>query len=121
MITIGRVKVDRIPDYFLERYDGEIAAWAENFAKVGPVKQIVLREGGLADLSPVEEQGAVLVAVKLIARMSRRGVEIEPLTERDAAMIRVHCEKMQRAGVPARAVLVEPERPWVPFMPSKVH
>jgi len=118
MLTVGRVKIDRIPEYFLERYDAEIAAWAQNFAKIGPVKSFVLREGTLADLSPDPEHGAVLIQVRLIAKMSRRGVEIEPKTPRDETLIALHCEKLQRAGVPARAVLVEPARPGLPFMPK---
>ena len=117
LVSIGRVKFSDIPDYFLERYDDEIAAWAQNFAKIGPVKAFVLREGHFADVSPNEEQGAELIQVKLIARLSRRGVEIEPLTERDCRNIARHCEKLRRLNVPARAVLVEPPRPWLPFMP----
>lgn len=118
MIRLGRVKIDRIPDYFLERYDDEIAAWAQNFAKVGPIKSFVLKEGHFADPSPDEEQGAQLIAVRLLARMSRKGVEIEPLTKRDEELIAKHCLKMQRLGVPARAILKEPPRPWLPFMPT---
>jgi hypothetical protein len=117
-VSIGRVKFRDVPDYFLQRYDGEIAAWANNFHKVGPVKSFVLREGGFADPSPNEEQGAELIVVKLIARLSRRGVEIEPFTERDRRNIARHVEKMQREGVPARTKLREPERPWIPFMPT---
>lgn len=118
MLTVGRVKIDRIPDYFLERYDTEIAAWAANFEKIGPTKSFVLREGYLSDLSPDPEHGAVLIQVKLIARMSRKGVEISPLTVRDETLIALHCEKMQKAGVAARAVMKEPPRPGLPFMPS---
>lgn len=118
MITVGRVKIDGIPDYFMERYDGEIAAWATNFAKIGPVKSIVLREGHLAGMS---ENGFDLIQVKLIAKMSRKGVEIRPFGERDRTLIALHCEKMERAGVPARAMLVEPERAGVPFIPDRYH
>lgn len=118
MITVGRVKFDRIPDYFLERYDGEIAAWAQNFAKIGPIKAFVLKEGHFADSSPDPEQGAELIQVRLLARMSRKGVEIEPFTKRDAELIAKHCAKMQREGVAACAVLKEPPRPWLPFMPA---
>lgn len=118
MITVGRVKFERIPDYFLERYDTEIAAWAENFAKIGPVKSFVLREGYFSKSSPNEEQGAELIQVKLIARMSRKGVEIEPFTKRDEEQISKHCTKMQLLGVPSRAILKEPPRPWLPFMPA---
>jgi len=117
MITVGRVKVDRIPDYFMVRYDDEIAAWAANFAKIGPVKGIVLREGHLSEVSPNEEQGAELLQVRLLAKMSRRGVEIEPYTKRDEEVIARHSAKLQRLRVDARAVLKEPERPWLPFMP----
>lgn len=120
-IRVGRVKIRRIPDYFMERYDREIGLWAQNFAKIGPVKSIVLREGYLADLSPNEEQGAQLIQVKLIAKMSGRGVEIEPLTRRDETLIALHCEKLQGAGIPAGMVLIEPERPWLPFMPRIEH
>lgn len=121
MLTIGRVKITGIPDFFLERYDLEIAAWAANFEKIGPVKSFILREGYLADLSPDPEQGAVLIQVKLIAKMSRKGVEITPFTKRDETLIALHCEKLQRAGIPARAVLQEPARPWLPFMPTKLN
>lgn len=120
MITVGRVKFDRIPVFFMERYDREIAAWAENFQRIGPVKSFFLREGYLADLSPDPEQGAVMIVVKLIAKLSRRGVEISPLHPRDETLIALHCEKLQRAGLPSNAVLQEPARPWLPFMPSKV-
>lgn len=118
MIRVGRVKITDVPEYFMCRYDDEIAAWAGNFAKVGPVKSFVLREGSFADLSPDPEQGAVLIVVRLWARLSRRGVEISPYTERDRTLIALHCEKMQRSGVPARAILKEPPRPWLPFMPT---
>jgi hypothetical protein len=118
LVTIGRVKFADVPDYFLERYDAEIAAWANNFARIGPVKSFMLREGGFADPSPDPEQGAELLVVKLIARLSRKGVEIEPLTERDCRLIARHVEKMQRNNVPARARLTEPPRPWLPFMPT---
>jgi len=118
MITVGRVKHDRIPEYFLARYDLEIAAWAQNFAKIGPVKSFILREGYFADLSPNEEQGAQLIQVKLFCRMSRKGVEIAPYTQRDEELIVKHCAKMERLRVPARAILKEPDRPWLPFMPS---
>jgi hypothetical protein len=120
MITVGRVKFSRIPDYFLERYDLEIAGWADNFAKIGPVKSFFLREGYLADLSPDAELGAVMIVVKLIAKMSRKGVEISPLHPRDEELIGLHCEKLRRAGIASRAMLREPARPWLPFMPTKV-
>lgn len=118
MITVGRVKIDRIPDYFMARYDSEIAAWANNFDKIGPVKAIVLREGHFSDPSPDEEQGAQLIQVRLLARISRKGVEIEPYTKRDEELIAKHCAKMERLKVPANAVLKEPPRPWLPFMPT---
>lgn len=118
MIRVGRVKIDGIPDYFLEKYDQEIAAWAQNFAKIGPVKSFILREGQLSDPSPDPEMGAQLIQVKLIAKMSRKGVEIAPYTERDRTLIALHCEKMQRARVPSNVVLPEPARPWLPFMPK---
>lgn len=112
---------DRIPDYFVERYDAELQAWGANFAKIGAVKHIVLREGYLADLSPEAEQGAVLLQVVLVAKMERLAerVTVSPRGEQDEALIAKHCEKMQAARVPARAVLVEPARPFLPFVPSK--
>ena len=113
---------DKIPEYFAIRYDDEIQAWARNFSKIGPVKNIVLREGKFADLSPDPEQGAQLIQVKLIAKMERiQGrVTVSPFSERDQEMIAKHCEKMERLRVPPLAILKEPERPWLPFMPSRL-
>lgn len=118
MLTVGRVKISRIPDYFIERYDREIAAWAENFKKIGPVKSFVLREGHLAEPSPDPDMGPVLLQVKLLAKISRKGVEIEPYTKLDEAKIARHCERMQAAGMPANAFTKEPQREWLPFMPT---
>jgi hypothetical protein len=111
---------DRIPDYFAERYNDEIEAWAANFSKIGPVKSVVLKEGPFADLSPDPEQGAVLLAVKLIAKMERRvgRVTVSPLGERDEELIRKHCEKMARLNIHPRKFWKEPARPWLPFMPT---
>ena len=100
-----------VPDYFVERYAEEFEAWAKHFAKIGPVKSFVLKEGYAAAHSPDPEQGRELIVVKLLARISRAGVEIAPYTERDRANIRRHCEKMARLGVPARMKLKEPPRP----------
>jgi hypothetical protein len=118
MITVGRVKINRIPDFFLERYDREIAAWASNFEKIGPVKTFVLREGHLADSSPDPEQGAELLAVKLIAKMSGKGVEISPFTPRDETLIALHCEKLKRAGLGSKQFTPEPPRPGLPIFPT---
>jgi hypothetical protein len=118
MITVGKVKIDRIPDFFLERYDQEIAAWAGNFEKIGPVKTFVLKEGHLANVSPDPEQGAELVGVKLIAKMSSRGVEIEPLTWKDEVLIALHCEKLKKAGIGSKTFTPEPVRPGLPFFPN---
>lgn len=120
-ITCGPVRFIDIPEYFLEKYTEEIDAWARNVRKVGLVKSFILREGALADLSPDPEHGAVLLQVKLMCRPWRGGVEILPLEERDRTLIALHCEKLERAKVPARAVLVEPPRPWLPFMPDKIN
>ena len=110
-----------LPDYFLERYAEEFAAWARNLAKIGPVKSFVLREGPFADPSPNEEQGAELIQVRLLCKISRRhGVEIEPYSERDRRNIARHCEKMQRLNIPSRRFFEEPPRPWLPFMPDIV-
>ena len=115
-----RTCFEKIPDYFVERYDAELVAWGANFKKVGPIKKIVLREGMLADPSPREEYGPQLIQVELVAEVTRDPfmVTVRPLSERDEALIARHCEKLQRAGVPARARLIEPPRPWVPFVPN---
>lgn len=116
MITV----FERIPDFFVERYDEELQAWGRNFAKVGPIKAIIIKEGPFSDLSPDPEQGAVLIQVKLLAQMERtRGrVTVAPLTEEDEAKIRRHCEKMARLNIHPRKFWKEPERPWLPFMPT---
>lgn len=116
---------ERIPDYFVERYAGELALWGKNLSKIGLTKHIVLREGTLADLSPDEEMGAVLIRVTLKADIERLAADrlrlvISPADERDERMIALHCEKMIRANIPANVELVEPERAGVPFMPDFV-
>lgn len=120
-VTIFEYKSGRpMPDYFVERYDDELKLWGANFSKIGPVKHIVLREGYFSDLSPNAEQGAVLYRVGLVAEISsvRDWVTVRPLDEQSEAHIAHHCEKMQRLGIPARAVLKEPERPGIPFLPK---
>lgn len=119
-ITHGTVRFVDIPEYFLLRYSAEIDNWARNIRKIGLVKSIVLREGYLADLSPDPEQGAQLIQVKLKCQPWSGGVEISPLEERDTTLIALHCDKMQAAGIPAKLILQEPARPWLPFMPTKV-
>lgn len=111
---------ERIPDFFVERYDEELQAWGRNFGKIGPVKTVVLREGPFADLSPDPEQGAVLLGVRLVAKMERlrERVTVSPQGERDEAVIRRHCEKMERLNIHPRNFWKEPERPWLPFMPT---
>jgi hypothetical protein len=108
-----------MPEFFIERYDDEMQAWGANFQKIGPIKHFVLREGYFADLSPNPENGAVLYRVALIAEVSSAcdKVTVRPLDEQSEAQIARHCEKMQRLGVPARAVLKEPERPGIPILP----
>jgi hypothetical protein len=130
-----------IPDWFLRRYASEFAAWAANFNKIGiseltelarpdafaalpigdpsiSVKAFVLKEGGLANLSPDPEQGAELPAVFLLGKRSRNGIEIMPLTGADRDLIRGHVNKMQRARVDPDMRLAEPVRPGLPFMPE---
>lgn len=116
MITV----FDKIPDFFVERYDEELQAWGRNFSKVGPVKAVILKEGPFSDISPDPEQGAVLIQVKLMARMerARERVTVSPSTERDEELIRKHCEKMVRLNIHPRKFWKEPERPWLPFMPT---
>lgn len=116
MITV----FDRIPDFFVERYDEELQAWGRNFGKIGPVKAIVLKEGPFADVSPDPEVGPVLIQVKLIAKMERAAerVTVAPLGEHDEEQIRKHCEKLVRRGVHPRQFWKEEPRAWLPFMPS---
>lgn len=111
-----------VPEYFQLRYAAELRAWAANLKKIGLTKHIVLREGSFSDLSPDLDLGAVLIQVELKAKIDRiRGDEIEIVIsaadEEQQRRIARHCEKLQREGVPAGMVLVEPERPSVPFMP----
>lgn len=120
-VTIFEYRSGRpMPDYFVERYEDEISAWGANFAKIGPIKHIVLREGYLAELSPDPEQGAVLYRVGLLAEVSstRDKVTVRPLGEQDEALIARHCERMQAASIPSRARLVEPPRPGIPILPT---
>jgi hypothetical protein len=112
-----------VPEYFVLRYQTELRQWANNLKKIGVTKHIVLREGVLSDPSPNEEQGAQLIQVTLKCKMERiAGDEVQIVVsaadEEQERRIRKHCEKMQRKGIPPGAVLVEPERPFVPFMPS---
>jgi hypothetical protein len=111
---------EKIPAYFVERYDEEICAWAKNFKAIGPVKSIILKEGRLSDVSPDEQAGAVLRQVKLIAKMEqwRDRVTVYPYDETDERLIANHCQKMKEAGWPARLFDKEPARPWIPFMPT---
>lgn len=119
-ITHGSVRFVDIPEYFLIRYAAEIDAWARNVRKIGLVKSIVLREGNQSDLSPNPEYGAQLIQVKLMCRPFRGGIEVLPLEPRDKELIAKHCEKLEAARIPAGAVLVEPPRPFIPFMPDKI-
>ena len=123
MDTIGRPRTvfERIPDYFVNRYDPEICAWGANLRKIGRVKSFILKEGTFADLSPDPELGAVLIQVKLRMEyiQSTNTVRVFPDSDADEEKIRKHCEKMERLGVPARAVLTEPERAGIPFLPDR--
>lgn len=114
-----------IPEYFVHRYQDELRLWAANFKKIGFKKHIVLREGALADLSPNEDQGAVLIGIELTARIDRlQGDDLEICVgadEYNEELIRKHCEKMQRNRIPAGLVLVEPPRPGLPILPRIVH
>ena len=125
----GRPKVARwvfdgtVPEYFQLRYQDELRAWAHNLKKIGTKKHIILREGNQSDLSPDPELGAVLIQVELKCRIERvRGDEFEIVVsaadEEQQRRIFKHCEKLQGAGIPPGMVLVEPERPGMPFMPT---
>jgi len=112
-----------LPDYFVQRYGLELREWGRNFSQIGLVKTIVLREGNLSDMSPDPEQGAVLLGVKLQARIERmKGDEmqivISPMREQDERVIANHVQKMTSVGIRPRAELVEPPRPGMPFMPT---
>lgn len=117
MVILGSWQFD-VPDYFVARYFSELVAWAKNFQKIGVTKSIMLREGHYAEASPNEEQGAELLVVKLLAKRGRRRVEVTPYRERDARLIFNHCQKMRDLGVPPGAKLIEPARPFLPFMPA---
>ena len=116
--------VFNLPEYFVARYSYELREWGRNLKKIGLVKTIVLREGTLSDLSPDPEIGAVLLGVKLQAKIERmdNGADlrliIAPATEKDEMIIAKHCEKMTRVGIPAVANLVEPPRPGMPAFPN---
>ena len=109
-----------IPDFFIERYLEEINAWAANYRKIGNEKTIVLKEGQFADVSPAEDQGPVLLGVKLIAEYERvrDRMNIRPKTERDKDIIRNHCRKMEGLGIKSRLYFKEPARPGIPIFPT---
>src|SRR3974390_1666910 len=95
----------RIPEYFLERYEAEFAKWAAQIptGEFHPLRLFVFKEGDAAPSSPDPEQGKQLLGAWLFAKLSRAGVEIEPYREQDREAIGKHVERMQRAGIPARA------------------
>lgn len=116
---------ERVPDWFIERYDDEMHKWGMNWRKVNynpddetSVHSIMLREGQLSDSSPDPKQGPELIFVKLIGKRFGSTMYVSPLTERDERLIALHCEKMERLKVSPRLVLPEPLRPWLPFMPT---
>jgi hypothetical protein len=110
---------ERIPEYFVIRYDEELQAWGKNFKAIGPVKAIVLKEAPFADVSPNPEVGPVLKQVKLLARMERlaQRVTVCPHSDMDEMLIRKHCEKMVKNGVGPRQFTKEAPRLWIPGMP----
>lgn len=120
----GAIRAEfELPEYFVKRYGVELREWGRNMAKIGMVKTIVLREGTLSDISPAEDQGAVLRGVKLKAeKVRQKNDEIYLLisceTEADERIMRNHVQKMTGRGIPAVAELVEPIRPGMPFMPT---
>jgi hypothetical protein len=133
---MARTIFERVPEYFIERYDDEMRNWGRNFQKIGRVKAFILREGVFADPSPDPELGPVLLQVKLRARVTgseRKKVDglmrevasevtVCPASDADEQKIRDHCQKMVRFGVPARTpgkVLTELPRAGLPFMPTR--
>jgi hypothetical protein len=130
---MARTVFERIPEYFVIKYDAELMAWGRNFAKIGVVKHIVLSEGVFSDVSPDPGVGPVLRRVALRARETRSGttmidgllrkvaveVTVTPETEEDEMKIRNHCQKLVALGVDPRRPLTELPRAGVPFMPDR--
>lgn len=115
--------VFNLPEFFVLRYGAELRAWGQNLSKIGLEKTIVLREGTLSDLSPDPEIGAVLLGVKLKAKIERLKndelrLEISPATEQDERTIANHVQKMTEVGIKPFANLVEPPRPGMPAFPN---
>jgi hypothetical protein len=124
---------ERIPEFFVVKYDAELCAWGRNFQKIGEVKHVVLEEGVFADASPNTELGPVLLRVALRARVTRSGatwvdgamrkvaieVTVTPDTEEDERLIRNHCQKLVALGVDPRKKLNELPRAGLPFMPNR--
>src|SRR6516165_7570599 len=101
-------EIRNIPPYFLERYEAEFAKWAATLplGTFHPLRLFVFKEGAAAPDSPDPEQGKQLLGAWLLAKLSRKGVEIAPYREQDREAIIKHVERMQRAGIPSRAQLV---------------
>lgn len=130
---MARTVFERIPEYFVIKYDTELCAWGRNLRKIGPVKSFVLREGRFSDMSPDPEMGPVLIQVKLEMRVTRSGrtmvdgvsrevaieITVFPHSDLDEEKIRRHCEKMERLKVNPRGVLIEPARAGIPFLPER--
>lgn len=120
----GAIRAEfKLPEYFVKRYGLELHEWGRNMAKLGMSKTVVLREGTLSDISPAEDQGAVLRGVVLKAEKVRQKNDeiyllISCATEADERIMRNHVQKMTGRGIPAVAELVEPVRPGMPFMPT---
>ena len=108
--------IKNIPEYFLQRYQDEFLTWAAQIptGEFHPLRLFTFNEGEVAPWSPDREQGKQLLGAWLFAKLSRYGVEIEPYRESDKEAIFKHCERMIRAGIPARAKLAEPPRPGIP-------
>jgi hypothetical protein len=108
-----------IPDYFLERYKDEFGRWAATLAtgEFKCTRWFAFNDGDLAPDSPCIEQGKQMLGAWLLARISRKGVEIEALTTADREAILKHCARMNAGRVPAWAKLREPERPGIPVIP----
>lgn len=114
-----------VPDYFVQRYQDELRAWAANLKQIGLTKHIILREGVFSDMSPDEELGAQLIQVELKAKIERIDndelrIVVSASDDEHERRIKKHCEKLQRKKIPAGMVLVEPPRAGVPFMPDRV-
>lgn len=123
-MTEIEIEMAGLPAWFCERYWEEIETWIQNRPRVGPNHHIILKEAPFADPSPNEDVGPVLRRVQLTSSVVRASggvrVRVEPASDHDDFMIRMHVEKMVKLGVRPRQFTKEAPRAYVPFMPRIV-